>query len=515
MRDYKLSLNLITNNSVDSKRFKQYDTGNEIELEVFQNENLREDEKLVLTDETVLAFFKRKDGQVLQKNCSIRDGNIIVRTEKDVLGVPGPLELECLIKKDSIETTTQRLTFQVDESINRSGAIEEDPRYYADLITDLLNTKEKFDNMKINIRNLVLNSKEKTITASSSQWNCIPLCNNLEKDTEYTVSVLGSEILSGTFAQYTVLLQNATDGTDIGKINFNIGNSYQSFTFKTPNIDNKNYRVLVYAGIAGSTANNSLKLKEVKVEKGNKCTGWIPSSDEIQSIIDIMTNGGKIGTIELKNKSTNEDEITTLKKMLDFSCRAVDGNIVGMLLEATGSGTGVLRPYTGNSGKIDMGSTGSTFRDIFLDNIGSVKTDLNRKGNYEWGWWTPVLYTSQGSNYALTADTTGSHYYRLGNIIRCFFKIKVANWNSDWGSYLLLVRGLPYAIDKTKIETGGVNYYSGAKSGGNITSMGAYLNGSATLGFWLCRYTQTVANNIALNMLEQSFEIQGWYEYSI
>lgn len=145
MRDYKLSLNLITNNNVDSKKFKQFDTGNEIELEVYQNENLREDEKLILTNESVLAFFRRKDGQVLQKNCTIRNGNIIAKTEKDVLGVPGTLELECLIKKGSIETTTQRIIFNVDESIARSGAIEEDPRYTADLVTELLEVR---DNVK-------------------------------------------------------------------------------------------------------------------------------------------------------------------------------------------------------------------------------------------------------------------------------------------------------------------------------------------------------------------------------
>ena len=105
MRDYKLTLNLVTNEAPSSKIFKQYDTGNEIELELYQNEHLNADEKLVLTNESVLAFFKRQDGQVLQKNCTIRNGNAIVKTAKDVLGVPGILELECMVKNGDVETT--------------------------------------------------------------------------------------------------------------------------------------------------------------------------------------------------------------------------------------------------------------------------------------------------------------------------------------------------------------------------------------------------------------------------
>ena len=145
MRDYKLTLNLVTNEAPGSKIFKQYDTGNEIELELYQNEHLNADEKLVLTDESVLAFFKRQDGQVLQKNCTVRNGNVIVTTSKDVLGVPGVLELECLVKKGDVETTTTRMTFTVQESIARDGAIEEDPRYTSDLVTELLDVR---DNVK-------------------------------------------------------------------------------------------------------------------------------------------------------------------------------------------------------------------------------------------------------------------------------------------------------------------------------------------------------------------------------
>ena len=141
MRDYKLTLNIITNDKVEEKMFKQFDTGNEIELEVLENENLREDKKLELSNQTVLAFFKRADGQVLQKNCTIKNGNIIVKTSKDVLGVPGKLELECLIKENDIETTTTRMVFDVKESIARDKAITKDERYTSDLVTELLDIK--------------------------------------------------------------------------------------------------------------------------------------------------------------------------------------------------------------------------------------------------------------------------------------------------------------------------------------------------------------------------------------
>lgn len=189
MRDYKLTLNLVTNEAPDSKIFKQYDTGNEIELELYQNEHLNADEKLVLTDESVLAFFKRQDGVVLQKNCTIRNGNAIVKTAKDVLGVPGILELECMVKKGDVETTTTRMTFTVKESIVRDGAIEEDPRYYADLVTELLDVR---DNVKAetigkieevasqleeieNIEQIPYKLDRKTTYLNRFGWNCINL----------------------------------------------------------------------------------------------------------------------------------------------------------------------------------------------------------------------------------------------------------------------------------------------------------------------------------------------------
>lgn len=177
MRDYKLTLNLVTNEAPSSKIFKQYDTGNEIELELYQNEHLNPDDKLVLSNESVLAFFKRADGQVLQKSCSIRNGNAIVKTAKDVLGVPGTLELECMVKKGDVETTTTRMTFTVKESIARDGAIEEDPRYTSDLVTELLDVRDNvkaetigkieevatsLEETKNNVENLNVNKAEKT-----------------------------------------------------------------------------------------------------------------------------------------------------------------------------------------------------------------------------------------------------------------------------------------------------------------------------------------------------------------
>jgi len=158
-------------------------------------------------------------------------------------------------------------------------------------------------------------------------------------------------------------------------------------------------------------------------------------------------------------------------------------------------------------------------KDVFVGNAGenidvTKKTELDRKGNYEWGWWTPIIYTAQGTSYMITANTNGSYYYKINNIVRCFFKVYASNWNTDWGSYLLLIRGLPYNASKDKIENGVVCYYSGLKDGW-ATALGAYGHATAQNAFWLGRQTSTGSAGLTLSALNQEFMIQGWYEFSI
>lgn len=216
MRDYKLTLNLITNNKVENKTFKQYDKGNEIELEVLQNENLDSPEKLVLSDETVLAFFKRKDGVILQKNCTIRDENIIVTTSQDVLSVVGELELECLIHKGDVEVTTQRMYFTVEESISRTEAITQDPNYSSDLVTELLDVKENVYKNTIDLVNAVDSKADTNASNIEALQTSMETANtNISKNTQDIASLT----------------------TSMGTANTNIDKNTQDIATNTENIE--------------------------------------------------------------------------------------------------------------------------------------------------------------------------------------------------------------------------------------------------------------------------------------
>ena len=223
---------------------------------------------------------------------------------------------------------------------------------------------------------------------------------------------------------------------------------------------------------------------------------------------NFKASGGTIGSLQINSESTNvsEDKFITSKDILSLG-----SDKMGVCLDGQSNS---LRPFGSQSGLKTLGVPGAEWKDMHMTDIGSVKTELSRKGYYEWGWWTPVLYTSQGWSYAITANTSGSHYFRIGNIIKCFFNITVTNWNTAWGTYLLLLRGFPYTPSKAKAETGGINLYSGIKSGGNVNALSIAAHDSAGVA-WIKRCTDTVTNDTSLNMLEQSFKLTGWYEFSI
>ena len=145
MRDYKLNVNIIQNGKTETKIFKQFDKGNEIEIELYDNEKLIEENRVLLKDETVFAYWLNAEGTEIQRNCKIRDGNIVATTDREILSVVGPLYLECLIIDGGVETTTMRMEFRVMESINGGRAIVQDPRYYSDLVTELLELSGTID----------------------------------------------------------------------------------------------------------------------------------------------------------------------------------------------------------------------------------------------------------------------------------------------------------------------------------------------------------------------------------
>jgi hypothetical protein len=149
---------------------------------------------------------------------------------------------------------------------------------------DTLST-QKVDNLQIGGRNLVLNSESRTVTAGESNYAYTEICSNLEEGKQYTLSVEAT-LISGTAVSFNVRLYdlNTNVGSNIGAtLPINAGKVVWTFTTPT---DGRRYELLLYAGLAGATANNVVRFDHIKLESGNKATDWTPAPEDVQAEID-------------------------------------------------------------------------------------------------------------------------------------------------------------------------------------------------------------------------------------
>ena len=147
MRDYSYKLNLVGNGSNTKNRLKQYDKGNRIEIELYNTGVMQQESREEVTSaDTITAIWKRVDGTIFDRECYAKNGNIVTYTDDEILALAGQLELECIIYRrvDNMETstTTDRLYFTVEESLDRNSSITSDPNYTSTLIDELIQVKD-------------------------------------------------------------------------------------------------------------------------------------------------------------------------------------------------------------------------------------------------------------------------------------------------------------------------------------------------------------------------------------
>lgn len=131
MRSYSVSSDLVQVRAVQPIVYKQFDNGDTLKVELFQD-----GEKINLTTETVLAFFELLDGTVVQKNCTIEAGNAVVKLDSNILNHEGRVKVEFTIYDGENQTTTRTILITVEESIDRAGEIESVYQY--DVIQQIL-----------------------------------------------------------------------------------------------------------------------------------------------------------------------------------------------------------------------------------------------------------------------------------------------------------------------------------------------------------------------------------------
>jgi hypothetical protein len=132
MRKYNVVSDLVQVKSIQPIVYKQYDNGDNLEVELFED-----GEKINLTNETVLAFFQLEDNTVIQKTCAVNvDGNAVATLDNNILSKQGKLRVEFTIYDNEKETTTRTILISVEPSINRNEAVETVPQW--DIVDQIL-----------------------------------------------------------------------------------------------------------------------------------------------------------------------------------------------------------------------------------------------------------------------------------------------------------------------------------------------------------------------------------------
>ncbi len=144
--------------------------------------------------------------------------------------------------------------------------------------------------LKIGSRNYIKDSVSRVLAVSSSQYLHLDLCA-LEQNTQYTFSIEKIVRVAGTATQVSLLVYSYSSNYAYGSYLLNISNSKQEIKFVTPG--QGNYTLLIYAGISGSTAGNSIRYEHMKLEKGSKATDWTPAPDDPTYGVNMILNSKK------------------------------------------------------------------------------------------------------------------------------------------------------------------------------------------------------------------------------
>lgn len=150
--------------------------------------------------------------------------------------------------------------------------------------------------MQIGSRNYIKDSVSRVLTSPSGGSNYLnrQLCT-LEQGTQYTFSVEKIVRVSGTATQVAVLIYDFPNNHAVATYLLNISNSKQQITFTSPN-DGDTNTLIIYAGVSGSTAGNSIRYEHMKLEKGSKATDWTPAPDDPTYGVNMILNSKKVET---------------------------------------------------------------------------------------------------------------------------------------------------------------------------------------------------------------------------
>ena len=191
------------------------------------------------------------------------------------------------------------------------------------------------DDIEIGGRNLILNSKEIEIAATTGNYNFRNVYVFKEVG-EYTFS---AELeLSGTSGtQASALVYNYGINGQIHDFTFDT-QARKSVTFKL-NIVKPNIALLLYAGLHGHTAGVGAKWKNVKLEKGNKATDWTPAPEDVENRITTVETNFEIREGQISSKVTEATVAASNAKKSETSAAGSASTATAKVGEASTAAT--------------------------------------------------------------------------------------------------------------------------------------------------------------------------------
>ena len=306
--------------------------------------------------------------------------------------------------------------------------------------------------LQIGSRNYIKDSVSRTLTANStSDWYYNNLYTGLE-NTQYTFSVGKISVISGSATKVSVLIYDINNAKLIQTMYLNVSNSKQQISF-TPPPSSAALSLLIYAGVAGSTAGNSLKYEHMKLEKGSKATDWTPAPEDRSYLVNTLSptqaDGMWLGSDGKLNITATQIKAGRLQSKDGSSYFDLEnGKIVGKNAEMNGSftakpiatdietgiGTSATFSGFGQGPNGTIGLAGIRFVDVFgkyfgdcfgaafgLDNKGGtgiretalIVHDPNQ--DHAAGVWAQYFAESNKTQVNLDADTIQLDAYTLAS----------------------------------------------------------------------------------------------------
>jgi len=169
---------------------------------------------------------------------------------------------------------------------NRLSSAESSITAQAQQITAKVSHTE-FDNLTIGGRNLVRNSSLYTIVAGTSNYAYQSIYTGLKLSTQYTLSIGHITLDAGTATRISWRVYDLTASVSGPSGTLDVSDARRSVVCTTPS-DAGNWSLLLYAGVAGATADNTVSFYQIKLEEGNKATAWTIAPEDMDENINAL-----------------------------------------------------------------------------------------------------------------------------------------------------------------------------------------------------------------------------------